>query len=136
MDHCSGWFRFTDDVFVVWTGDIGTLYLLNDYLNYLVPCLKFNITFSSTKILFLDTMLNIQGQSIVSDLYIKHTDHNQLLHFKSFHPPGVYKSMPNSQLIQVARVVSDPVICQNCLGEIVERPKQRGYPYRIGTERT
>lgn len=72
-----------------------------------MPGLQFNITYGTTQVSFLDTTLTIQGSKIMSDLYIKATDRNQLLH-TSFHPPGVFKSIPKSQVTRVNRIVNDP----------------------------
>lgn len=41
-------------------------------------------------------------------MYVKSTDRNQLLHYDSFHPQGVFHSIPRSQLMRVQEIVSDP----------------------------
>lgn len=37
LEHCQGWYRFVDNIFAVWGGDIGTPLLFDRYLNYFIP---------------------------------------------------------------------------------------------------
>lgn len=96
-DNCTVWNRFTDEAFAIWVGYLDLLSLFNSYLNYLIPDLRFNISINNDTTPFLDTLLSIQDGHIISDLYRKSTDRNGLLHFSSFHPSGVFKSIPRSQ---------------------------------------
>lgn len=126
-EHCTVWYRFIDDAFAVWTGDSNSLSLFNFYLNSLIPGLKFNIMYNNIAVPFLDTLLSIKDGHIVSDLYRKPTDRNQLL-FSSFHPPGVFKSIPRSQLKRVTRITSEVDTCNMRLDEMEGRLRQWGYP--------
>lgn len=128
LEHCQGWFRFVDDVFAVWGGEIGTLLFFDQYLNYLIPGLKFNMVYSGIEIPFLDTMFKINQMKIESDLYVKSTDRNQLLHFDSFHPQSVFNSIPKSQLMRVPRIVSDPQCREERLQEMETKLINRNYP--------
>lgn len=97
-EHCTAWYRFIDDAFAIWTGDLHSLFLFNYYLNSLIPGLKCNMMSNTDAVPFFDTLLSIKDGHIVSNLYRKPTDRNQLLLFSSFHPPGVFKSISRSQL--------------------------------------
>lgn len=61
------------------------------------------------------------------DLYQKPTDRNQLLHYSNFHPPGVFKSIPRSQLKWVSRIVNKIDTREERLNEMEDRLCQRGY---------
>ena len=63
------WFRFIDDIFMIWT----------DYLNNLHSTIKFTFTHSPPNIPFLDVMVSIK------DLYTKPTDKHQYLLIYLFH---------------------------------------------------
>lgn len=72
--NCACWYRFIDDTFAIWVGDIEFLLLFNTYLNNLIPGLKFNMYVNKTVIPFLDTCFSINDGQIISDLYRKPTD--------------------------------------------------------------
>ncbi|XP_053546865.1 IgGFc-binding protein-like [Bombina bombina] len=72
-------------------------------------------------------MVPKQNGHLTTDLFIKSTDCNTLLHRRSFHPPRVFQSVPKSQLIRVDRIVSDPSIQQVRSAEMVNKCTQRGY---------
>ena len=63
------WFRFIDDIFMIWT----------DYVNNLHSTIKFTFTHSPPNIPFLDVMVSIK------DLYTKPTDKHQYLLIYLFH---------------------------------------------------
>lgn len=117
-DNCMAWFRFIDDAFGIWVGDRDSLWLFNEYLNQLVPCLKFNMLVLTEMTPFLDTLLYIQDGQIIRDLYRKPTDCNQLLHFSSFHPSGVFKSIPRSQLKRISRITHKYIHREDRLDEM------------------
>ncbi|CAJ0952386.1 unnamed protein product [Ranitomeya imitator] len=84
------------------------------------------------RIKFLDTMVIKNDEGFLStDLYIKSTDRNSLLHFHSFHPNPVKKSIPSSQIQRVNRIVSDNTIREQCQRELHTRFRERGYPDQI-----
>lgn len=63
--------------------------LFDKYLMCLVLDLELNMTYDRASIPFLDTWISITREKLISDLFTKPTDRNQLLHFTSFHPLGI-----------------------------------------------
>lgn len=98
-DNCTVWHRFIDDAFSIWVVDLDSLSLFNSCLNLLTPGLKFKMSTSHDETPFLDTLLSIQDGHIISDLYRKPTDRNQLLQFfLAFIPRGFLNPSPGVNL--------------------------------------
>lgn len=53
-EHIIIWFRYIDDVFVIWAGDYHSFDAFVIYLNNLFPGIIFNPVISDTTISFLD----------------------------------------------------------------------------------
>lgn len=79
----------------------------------------------------MDTCLRIDEGVLKSNLYVKLTDGNQLLYHKSFHTPGVFKSIPKSQLTHVKRIVSDQAQREKWLDEMEDKLIGRDYPRQV-----
>ncbi|CAJ0955360.1 unnamed protein product [Ranitomeya imitator] len=132
LNHVLTWKRYIDDVFCIWKGDLDSLQTFFLFLKTAWPGLDFTMTQDSHQISFLDTLVNKDTNGNLStDLYSKPTDRNSLLHFDSFHPPNMKKSIPKSQLNRVTRIVSDPVSKDLRISEMKSKFRERGYPSRI-----
>lgn len=102
------WWRYIDDVFVIWGGSMTALDELFSYLNTIDRSIKFTMTCSRESLQFLDTLVTIENNRLKTDLFVKVTDRNNLLQYKSQHPNGMLESLPYSQLLRVKRIVDDP----------------------------
>jgi hypothetical protein len=83
------WYRFIDDIFMVYRG---TEYDLKSFLifcNDMHPTIKFTHEYSKEKVVFLDLLVYVHGQSIYTDLYIKPTNSFSYLRYESSHNPSV-----------------------------------------------
>ena len=81
------WIRFIDDIFAIWTHKNAKLDQFLKYINNFHPAIKFDYTFSSHSVNFLDTTIYTNtSHRLESDLYIKPTDRTLLLHQSSSHP--------------------------------------------------
>ncbi|XP_069822511.1 uncharacterized protein [Dendropsophus ebraccatus] len=132
------WKRFIDDIFCIWTGTDDTLKQFFNDINTHTPGLKFTIHSDTTTINFLDTQVTKDTTGHIStDLYVKPTDRNSLLHYTSCHPRSVKNSLPKSQYCRVQRIVSDDNTRQSRLREMADKFANRGYPpSTTGTYRT
>lgn len=85
--HILTWFRYIDDIFVVWDGPHDLLdeffeQLKSNYFN-----LKFTMQADSLKLSFLDVENRIDPSGrLLTDLYWKPTAGNTRLRFNSAHP--------------------------------------------------
>ncbi|XP_073442130.1 uncharacterized protein [Dendrobates tinctorius] len=127
--HCKLWKRFIDDIFCIWTGPADTLDTFFNTLNMAWPGLSFTMTRDEHTVSFLDTRIikNTEGY-LSTDLYVKTTDRNSLLHYRSLHPPSTKRSIPVSQFKRVERIVSDPTTSNIRLNEMHNKFRTRGYP--------
>ena len=73
--HPHTWWRYLDDVFMIWTEGLDHLKIFVDYLNNIHPTIKFTSNHSLTNVPFLDVMvLYITAlYTDLTDLYTKPT---------------------------------------------------------------
>jgi peptide-methionine (R)-S-oxide reductase len=101
------WFRYIDDIFMIWDHDKNSLDTFLDHLNSCHHSIKFTSEVSQTNLSFLDTMVHIDHTgTLYTDLYCKPTDAHNYLLFNSAHPHHLVKSLPYSQLLRVRRICS------------------------------
>ncbi|CAJ0944547.1 unnamed protein product [Ranitomeya imitator] len=132
ITHVLYWTRYIDDIFCIWGGTLESLETFFTFLNEAWPGIGFTITHDTNSVSFLDTtVLKDQEGHLTTDLHIKPTDRNSVLHFDSFHPPAVKRCIPKSQFQRVCRIVSDHVKCEQRLQDMTTKFHQRGYPKHI-----
>ncbi|CAJ0919542.1 unnamed protein product [Ranitomeya imitator] len=132
QNHVLTWKRYIDDVFCIWRGDLDSLQDFFLFLRTAWPGLDFTMTHDPYRISFLDTVvIKDTNGNLSTDLYSKPTDRNSLLHYDSFHPKNMKKSIPKSQLHRVTKIVSDPAIKEQRTSEMKSKFRERGYPPRI-----
>src|SRR5215469_7273903 len=99
------YFRFLDDVFFVFLGDVAELKNLEIYLNSLIPGINITLNYSPESINFLDTTIykhNIDNDNTIlhTKIYFKETDTHQLLHKASYHPKHTFRGILKSHLLR------------------------------------
>ena len=127
-DHIILWRRYIDDIFLLWKAPLDTFHAFLDYLNSLVPSIKFNAEVSKTDVTFLDTRISINAGKLSSTLYTKSTDRNSLLHASSAHPVPLKKGLPYSQFLRLKRICSNDSDFEEKAGEMYKRFLARSYP--------
>ena len=95
------WFRYIDDIFMVWTHGNEKLDRFIAYLNNIHPTIKFTSKRSTTSIPFLDVNIQLHNGKIETDLYCKPTDKHQNLLYSSSHPSSIQEinSLQPSSLV-------------------------------------
>ncbi|CAJ0942417.1 unnamed protein product [Ranitomeya imitator] len=119
------WWRYIDDIFVVWEGQIGELLEFHHELNSIYPELDFTVVYSRERVQFLDTM----GLLYKLIFFAKSTDRNSLLQFNSHHPKKMVQSLPWSQMLRVRKIITDDSLLDIRLEEMCNKFLDRGYPY-------
>lgn len=127
----SCWYRYIDDIFLIWSGTEHELVDFRRFLNTLDPDLKFTLLWSKLEIQFLDTTVFFEGDSLSTKLYRKPTDRNTLLKYDSCHPRNMVKSLPYSQMLRARRVVAKEDTFISTLDEMTNLFRERGYPSRV-----
>lgn len=125
------WWRYIDDVFVIWSGTTETLEFFFSFLNTIDRSFKFTMMWSKESIQFLDISVYIEKQRLRKDLFVKVTDRNNLLQFKSQHPRGMVESLPYNQLLRIKRIVEDPQKYNRRKFEMGSQFLDRGYPKKF-----
>ena len=143
-------FRFIDDLFLVYTGSVESLDTFLNEINNLHPTLKFTFNYTSpfpcsfppdtphdcfchtTRSLpFLDTLVTIKDGQIETDLYRKPTDRCQYLLPSSCHPSHVTKNIPYSLALRLVRICSQSSQLLKRLDELKSFLYSRDYPKQV-----
>ena len=121
------WWRYIDDVFLVWTHGEEKLLEFVDFLNSAHHSIKFTVEYSKETVNFLDVQVIKQGNKVVTDLYTKPTDTHQLLHRSSCHPGHTKKGIPYGQALRIRRICSEDSFFEKRLGNLENFLLDRGY---------
>ena len=101
------WWRFIDDIFMIWTHTEDELRTFITYLNNIHPTIKFTSSHSATSTSFLDVKVSLsQFGKVETDLYTKPTDKHQYLLQSSCHPLHTKRAIPFSLALRLRRICS------------------------------
>ncbi|KAJ1161196.1 hypothetical protein NDU88_001683 [Pleurodeles waltl] len=106
-EHILYWGRYIDDILAIWTGNASDLNILFEHLNTNDFNLVFTHKVDTTKIEFLDLLLYITNNKIMSRLYRKPTACNSVLHAHSAHPLSQIRAIPYSEMVRIRRNCTD-----------------------------
>ena len=107
------WWRYIDDIFMIWQHGEKTFREFLKILNSCHPTIKFTAEYSLDKVNFLDVEVMRSGNKLLRDLYIKLTDTNQYLEFSSCHIHHTKKFIPYSQALCFNRICSENMLFDN-----------------------
>ena len=103
------WWRYIDDIFMIWPHSSKELYSFISGLNEAYSTLKLTYEASLKTVHFLDVRISKDENGIIqTSVYTKPTDAHLYLHYTSFHPKHQKKSIPYSQAIRMKRICSTP----------------------------
>ncbi|OCT70572.1 hypothetical protein XELAEV_18037496mg [Xenopus laevis] len=94
-------------------------------LNRVQGTIKFTCEYSEYKLAFLDVNVKIVERTWHTSIYYKPTDCNIILSPNSCHPPGVFKSLPYSQLSRVRRITSKDNLYEQDADAMITKFTQR-----------
>ena len=121
------WWRYIDDIFMIWQHGEENLKLFLENLNSCHPTIKFTADYSSEKINFLDVQVTRCDDRLVTDLFVKATDTHQYLHASSCHVFHSKRSIPYSQTLRLNRICSEGALFDRRCNELEQWLEQRGY---------
>jgi hypothetical protein len=125
------WWRFIDDIFMIWAHTREELSSFIKALNSYHESLKFTTDISETSANFLDVTLKKNGNKIETTVYTKPTDAHMYLHYTSFHPQHQKISIPYSQAIRIGRICSSNESFIECTEKLKINLSERGYPINL-----
>ena len=123
--------RFIDDIFIIWEEGIDELRSFFQLANSLHPTIKFTMESSCNKIPFLDVEISLKNGVISTKVFTKPTDRHCYLHFNSFHPAHIKRSIVFSQLLRYKRICSDNATFVLESTKLIHHFLLRGYPFRL-----
>ena len=121
------WWRYIDDIFIIWEHGEEKLKEFLEHLNKQHPTIKFTFDYSSIEINFLDVNVKKCGECLVTDLYIKPTDTHQYLQASSCHVYHCKRAIPYSQTLRLNRICSDTRLFDKRCNELESWLLKRGY---------
>ena len=122
------WWRFIDDIFMIWTHTENDLLNFISYLNNLHPTIKFTSSHSSTSISFLDVQVSLNQFGVVkTDLYTKPMDKHQYLLHSLCHPFHTKRAIPFSLALRLRRICSSDETFTLRTNELIQYLNNRGY---------
>ena len=98
---------YIDDIFMLWTHGEKALNIFSSQFNLTDRNIQLTINFALDEINFLDTIIKIKDNKLVTTLYQKPTHKYNYVHPKSSHPPHIFKSIIFSQALRYNRICSD-----------------------------
>ena len=125
------WWRYIDDIFLLWRHGEGKLNDFITYLNNLHPTMKFTSSFSYNEIPFLDVKVMLLNGRLETDLYVKPTDKHQYLLKSSCHPSHTKQSIPFSMALRLRRICSTDEFFNTRSDALASHLIKRGYKYRF-----
>ena len=126
------WWRYIDDIFVIWPHSREELDSFISRLNQVHNTIKFTSDISETSVNFLDVKISkdIHGR-LTTSLYTKPTDAHLYLHYSSYHPIQQKKSIPYSQAVRIRRICSTIESYYEATLILKNNLQARGYPIRL-----
>jgi len=125
------WFRYIDDIFMVWLGSESELRNFLNYINAAHETIKFTWNWSRERVNYLDVQVINNRGKIDTDLYTKPTDKHQYLFSTSCHPRGCKQSIPYAQTLRLRRICStDEAFYKRC-DELAKYLVERGYKEHV-----
>ena len=125
------WWRYIDDIFLIWEHGEENLLKFVDILNSFHPTIKFTVNYSRSEIDFLDVKVKNCGEKLVTDLFVKPTDTHQFLHASSCHVYHSKRAIPYSQALRLNRICSETSLLDQRCNELESWLKKRGYKDRM-----
>ena len=123
------YYRFRDDIFMIWTGGEKALKEFFIKINTLHNSIKFDCKYSKKEINILDTTVTIEKNGTLNTkLYQKPTDRNAYLHLNSYYPVKQKENIPFGQFLRAKKICSKKQDAEDSIKGIETKFIQRGYP--------
>ena len=121
------WWRYIDDIFLIWQHGEEKLRDFITFLNGAHDSKKFTAEWSTERVNFLDVQVIKQDDNLITDLFTKPTDTHLLLHRASCHPNHTKKGIPYSQALRIRRICSEEQFFVNRVADLKTWLLARGY---------
>ena len=127
----SVWWRYIDDIFVIWEHGEESLQEFINEINSFHPTIKFTADLSKEKVNFLDVEVTLKNSVLSTDLFVKLTDTHQFLDPTSCHPYHCKQGIPYSQRLRLNRICSDNSNFHKRCNELESWLFEKGYSEKM-----
>jgi hypothetical protein len=132
--HIAKWFRFRDDILILWLGNMDQLQAFINLANTMHPTLKFTFEYSPTSVSFLDLTIykspNFHNTGKLSTkVFTKPTDTFMYLEPSSSHPKSVFSGLFKGETIRYIRNSSTMEDFELKLHQFSKHLQLRGHKY-------
>ena len=125
------YFRYLDDIFLIWSHGRDSFYDFLNIFNSHRSSIKFKAEINPNSVNFLDTTLFRSKDNVLeAKVYFKPTDTHQLLHKVSFHPRHTFPGLIRSQVTRFWRICSFPEDVHTACQILFQALAKRNYPKR------
>ena len=121
------YFRFIDDIFMIWTAGLENLEKFIETANNRHPSIKFTHECSASHISFLDTTVHLINNNIETEIFTKPTDSHLYLLPSSCHPRHVTNNLPYSLALRIKRICSTDIFFQKHIEQLKLQLIKRNY---------
>ena len=125
------WWRYIDDIFIIWTEGEESLKDFINYLNGAHRTIKFTSKWSYQEVEFLDVKVVNESGKLETDVYIKPTDSHQYLHRVSCHPNSCKKGIPYAQALRLRRICFKETFFESRARDLCSFLEERGYEKNV-----
>ena len=132
------WMRYLDDCFINWDTRIAEVTELLLTINNLNKGIKFTMDAQPTKNTFLQILLGVKNDKIITDIYYKPMDTFQFLPFTSCHPKHIKKNVLYNLARRIRTIVDEKNTLDSRLLDLKEKLRRQKYPDQLinyGTEK-
>lgn len=128
-------YRFIDDIFMIWPHSLKLLTQFISHLNRQSPHIQLTHSHDNQTIDFLDITIykgrkfDLMGL-LDTTLFTKPTSSLELIHPRSYHPPAMFLGIIYSQMLRIKRICSSPAHTLNLLSKLTHTLHKQGYHHR------
>ena len=122
------WLRYIDGISLIWTHGRTKIEAFIQHANTLHPTIKFTSNISPIHVPFLDIMVTLLDNFILTDLFSKPTDTFNYLHWSSCHPQHTRRSIPYSLAYRLVRICSSEAALTRRLNDLKHHLKKTRFP--------
>ena len=132
LDLMIFWKRFIDDVLGLFKGNEAEFEDLVEWLNSIMKgVVKFKSNYSTEKVEFLDLIISIEGGKLKTNLFIKPSNLQLFLDFKSNHPKHCKIGIVYGQALRIIERCSDLADANLHLDKLKGKLFERNYPVGV-----
>ena len=131
LDSCKlrplVWWRFLDDVFMIWLHSEEGIDSFLASLNSFHWNIKYTWEIGYVRISFLDVLVTFFNGAVYTDVYSKPKDGHQYLNYESCHPPHIKRGINYGQALRLKRICNSWETFERQLSDLRGFLVRKGY---------